>query len=171
MSGSILEASARKTAVASLNAEDLQADYRFFVAEARFFDPIDPCTAVLHQRYLRAAVFALTAHAESVVNGWLKSVLDGRAVGFLYSNMQRDCLENKIEYLLEVAGTSTTSGKREMRRTAMLLMHLRAGYEPEKSHALTLASVERTRRELENWLTGIESALDLANPRQAVLVA
>jgi len=142
--------------------EDLGNDFKFFIGQAKTYDPTNLETMFLHQRYLRAALLTLFAYAEAVVNGWLHLYLEDREMLFLFERLQHECLDRKIEILREAAMAEMAKPNvAEARKVRNLLVHFTPGREGEAFEKMSLALVESAASELNRWMTEMESTLGL----------
>lgn len=142
--------------------EDLRDDFRFFIDQARAYDADAPETMFLHQRFLRAALFAVFAYAEAVVNGWLQALLESRQEGSRFKRLERKSLEEKITWLHNaVTATAAEPNVKDAKLVRNLFIHFKPRCDAEAFKNLSLALVEGAICDLERWMTEMETTLSL----------
>jgi hypothetical protein len=153
--------------------EDLLHDYRFFIGMAKRIAADDPEVMFVHQRFLRAALLALFAYAEAVVNGWMRESLEQKKIGFLFKRLQWDCLDKKIEFLNDASSAGVAKPKiNDAKSVRNLFVHFTPGRDSEAFDKLTLKVVEDAATDLDRWLEQMESRLNLKrHPNSRDLIA
>ncbi|GEM_PF-4973537 len=142
--------------------EDLFHDFQYFLEQAEKHDPMVPEAMFLHARFLRVALLSLFAYAEAIVNGWLNALLEEKAVGVLFTRIQRDSLDKKIDLLNELGSAKVQKPNvNDARKIRNLFAHFTPTREEEAFSKLTMPAVKKAADELLRWITEMESTLNL----------
>lgn len=142
--------------------EDLKHDFSFFIERARKVSADDKKTMFLHQRWLRAALFALLAYIEAEVNRFVYRALEDRKVDFLFERIERDSLDRKVELLHKLMPSTTSKFDiQTAKHIRNLWIHSKPGNEEKAFEGLTLAVVEQAEQNIDAWISETEKRLGI----------
>lgn len=158
-----------------LNAvEDLKHDYDYFIRQAKKTPANARKTMFFHQRWLRAALFFLLAYVDAEVNRFIHQMLKKRRAGFLFSRIERDPLERKLDLLHEVVRTDVERlNIKVAKEIRNLWVHSKPESEARAFERLTLDVIVQAADEFQRWVADMENALRLkrhADSKKTALV-
>lgn len=142
--------------------EDLKHDYSFFIKLAKEAPADAKKTMFLHQRWLRAALFALLAYVEAEVNRFVYRALEDRKVVFLFERIEKDSLDRKVDLLHKLMPSAASKFDiQAAKHIRNLWIHSKPGNEEKAFEGLRLAVVEEAEQKIEAWISDTEKKLGI----------